>query len=51
MSEEYCIIDEREGRIVYVGDYWDCKEYLRIFLEDDCDNYTIEYFEDLEVFE
>ena len=35
----YKIIYEPSGRVAYSGDYWDCKEHLRIFLEDDEDFY------------
>ena len=44
MARQHCIIYERTGDIVYVGDYWDCEEHRRIFLEDDSDNYLIEVF-------
>lgn len=44
--DEYCIVREDTGDVVYTGDYWDCKEHLRIFLEDDHDRYFIcEYSE------
>ena len=44
MSKEYCIISEYTGNVVFVGDYWDCEEHRRIFLEDDGANYSIEEF-------
>ena len=32
---------EISGKIVYFGDYWDCKETMRLVYEDD-ENYYIE---------
>lgn len=46
MSKQHCIIREETGHVVYTGDYWDCKEHLRILIEDDYDHYSIELKED-----